>query len=78
MKEANKESFKAARAEWKAWKEDWKEQYKLQRRAWKREHPGEKAVRTSSFYAASRRITAPTPPSSAPTVARCTWVGRSW
>jgi hypothetical protein len=42
QKEANKYAFRAARAEWKAWKEDWLEQWKLEKRAWKREHPGEK------------------------------------
>jgi hypothetical protein len=42
QKEANKYALRAARAEWKAWKEDWLEQYKLEKRAWKREHPGEK------------------------------------
>jgi hypothetical protein len=41
QKEANKYAFRAARAEWKAWKEDWLEQWKLEKRAWKREHPGE-------------------------------------
>jgi hypothetical protein len=42
QKEANKYALRAARAEWKAWKEDWIEQWKLEKRAWKREHPGEK------------------------------------
>ena len=42
MKEANRENLKAAKAEWKAWKEDWKAQYKLEKEAWKRQHPGEK------------------------------------
>ncbi len=42
QKEANKYAFRAARAEWKAWKEDWIEQWKLEKRAWKREHPAEK------------------------------------
>jgi hypothetical protein len=42
QKEANRDELRAARAEWKAWKEDWIEQYKLEKRAWKREHPGEK------------------------------------
>ena len=41
QKEANKYALRAAKAEWKAWKEDWLEQYKLEKRAWKREHPGE-------------------------------------
>ena len=41
QKEANRYAFRAARAEWKAWKEDWIEQWKLEKRAWKREHPGE-------------------------------------
>jgi hypothetical protein len=42
QKDANRDALRAARAEWKAWKEDWKEQYKAEREAWKREHPGEK------------------------------------
>lgn len=42
QREANRDGLRAARAEWKAWKEDWIEQYKLEKRAWKREHPGEK------------------------------------
>jgi hypothetical protein len=42
QKEANKYAFRAARAEWKAWKEDWIEQWKTEQRAWKREHPGAK------------------------------------
>lgn len=37
---ASRDSFRLARAEWKAWKEDWKEQAKAQKQAWKREHPG--------------------------------------
>ncbi len=41
QKEANRGALRAAKAEWKAWKEDWIEQYKLEKRAWKREHPGE-------------------------------------
>jgi hypothetical protein len=41
QREANRNALRAARAEWKAWKEDWIEQYKLEKRAWKREHPGE-------------------------------------
>jgi hypothetical protein len=40
-KDANKQTFEAARAEWKAWRADWKEQWKVQREGWKREHPGE-------------------------------------
>jgi hypothetical protein len=42
QKDANKDALRAARAEWKAWKQDWKEQYKLEKEAWKRAHPGEK------------------------------------
>jgi hypothetical protein len=40
QKDANRYALRAARAEWKAWKEDWMEQWKLEKRAWKREHPG--------------------------------------
>lgn len=42
QRENNREAFRAARAEWKAWKEDWKAQLKLANEAWKRDHPGQK------------------------------------
>ncbi|HEY7634357.1 MAG TPA: hypothetical protein VH763_02330 [Gemmatimonadales bacterium] len=38
----NREAFRAAKAEWKAWKNDWMQQRKLATEAWKRDHPGQK------------------------------------
>jgi hypothetical protein len=42
QRDGNREAFRAAKAEWKAWKQDWKAQMKLATEAWKRDHPGQK------------------------------------